>query len=268
LILLVIGYSIFCFFTAPKSDAKVLKNFEESSIVPKLTHEKYNDFDFRKISVYNNDSLPSLVFVHGTIGSLNDFVSYFTDEELQSRYNMIAYDRIGYNYNDKNSTQESIDFERSMLNEVMKNIDKENVVLVGYSYGGPIALSFKEKVKKVVLLAPAIYSEYEVFPWMLNFYKWEITRWLVPKVWQEASKEKLSHQEDLKKHEKNWHNTPNTILGIHGDKDWIVPYENSKKLEKSFDNNQFELVTIQGAGHGLVWSDFENIKKELLKISE
>jgi len=265
-VLFVIAYFAFCFFTAPKSDATVLKKFVESEVIPKISRDNFKGFEFRKIEVKKNNTNPTLVFIHGTIGSLNDFNKYLSDADLQASYNMIAYDRIGYNYKDINNTQESIAFERDLLDYIVKDLDKENLVVFGYSFGGPIALSYKKKVKRVVLLAPAIYSEFEVVPWALNFYKWKLTRWLVPKVWKEASKEKMSHQKDLKKFEKDWNKTPNNIVSIHGDKDWIVPFDNSLMLQNKMNTNQFELITIPEAGHGLLWSEFKKIKKELLNI--
>ena len=66
--------------------------------------------------------MPTIVFVHGTIGSVLDFKSYMTDSLLLAKANMIVYDRIGYNYNDKNDVQESIAFEVGMLEEITKEV--------------------------------------------------------------------------------------------------------------------------------------------------
>ncbi|AUC15597.1 hypothetical protein BTO06_10770 [Tenacibaculum sp. SZ-18] len=266
IIILLVGlYTVFTVFTAPKSDKKVLEVYDSSIVKPLLTIEKYKDFSFRKISIQKDPILPTLVFVHGTIGSLNDFSKYMSDSLLQSKFNMIAYDRIGYNYKDKNSVQESIAFERDMLLDIIKQLDKEKVILVGYSYGGPIVLSVKEKIKKILLLAPAVQSEVEPMPWILNFYKWKATRWLVPSVWKQASKEKLSHRDDLKKFEKEWHLTTNSIVSIHGTSDWIVPYQNSIMLKEQFNPEQFTLLDLEKGNHGLVWSNFDFIKEQLLK---
>ncbi|SNR16900.1 alpha/beta fold hydrolase [Tenacibaculum jejuense] len=267
IILIVVGlYFAFRIFTAPKPDAKILEAYENSLVKPVLTSETYNGFNYRKLSLIVNDSLPTMVFVHGTIGSINDFSKYISDRDLQTKCNMIAYDRIGYNYNDENHVQESINFERNMLKDVISNLPSEKTILVGYSYGGPIALAVKEKVKKIILLAPAVHSSVEPMPWMINFYKWKLTRWLVPRIWKEASKEKLSHKKDLKHFEGDWESTPNKVVSIHGSGDWIVPYENSKLLEDQFPEDQFKLVTIDKANHGLVWSNFETIKNQFLKI--
>ncbi len=263
--LLFIGlYIAFYQFTKGKSDEAVLEELTTEWVLPKLTKEKFRGFDYRKVAIQKDTSLPTIIFVHGTIGSSVDFKSYLTDSLLLEKANMIAYDRIGYNYKDESNVQESIAFEASMLDDIIE--DRTNVILVGYSYGGPIALATKKKVKDIVLLAPAVYSEVEPMPGMLNLYKWKLTRWLVPPVWKQASREKMSHKEDLRKFENTWSQTPNRVLSIHGDADWIVPYENSLFLKEQFDQDRFNLITIEGVSHELVWSRDKLIKQELLKL--
>ncbi|WP_417784735.1 alpha/beta fold hydrolase [Tenacibaculum sp.] len=264
-VLFLVLYYLFWNFSAPKSDIKVLEKFSASLITPLLTYENFKGFKYRKLSIIKDTTLPTLVFVHGTIGSSTDFAKYMKDSALLNKANMISYDRIGYNYQDKNPVQESIAFERDMLKNIVKDIKPNKTILVGYSYGGPIALAIQEKVRKVILLAPAVYSKVEPMPWSLNLYKWKVTRWLVPPIWQEASKEKLSHKQDLQVFENNWKSTANTIVSIHGTNDWIVPFENSLFLKEQFPKNQFELISIPDAGHGFIWSKFDTIKEHLIQ---
>lgn len=257
-------YALFYWFSSPKSDKTVLKEFQEAGVSVKLLHDQFNDFEFRKIEVVKDTTLPTIVFVHGTIGSILDFKKYIAEFTLSNRANIIAYDRVGYNYKDVNPVQESIAFEKEMLAYVAKDIPKEKLILVGYSYGGPIALAYKHKVDKIILIAPAVYSKVEPMPWMLQLYKWNFTRWLIPPIWKQASKEKLTHPSDLKKFEKKWNENPNEIVVIHGNNDRIVPYSNSLYLEKIFPKEQLKLVTLSGANHGLVWSRFDEVKNILI----
>ena len=251
--------------TAPKTDEKVRESFLEYGVLPSITHERYKTFDFRKVTVERDTCLPNIVFVHGTIGSVLDFKKYMTDSILTAKANMIIYDRVGYNYQDKNDVQESITFEVEMLEDILKNLNPKKTIVVGYSYGGPIALASKKNYKKVILLAPAVYSEVEPMPGILNIYKWKLTRWMVPPIWKQASKEKISHPEDLRKFESKWNENPNEVLSIHGDADWIVPYSNSEYLKNIFTQEQFELLTLPDANHDLIWSRFAEIKEILLK---
>lgn len=265
LLLLVVGFYIFFYVaTSPKSDETVLEPYKELGIKAELSYEKFKNFDYRKLSIVRDTTLPTLVFVHGTIGSVRDFERYMKDSLISTKANVLAYDRIGYNYKDKNDVQESIAFEVAMLEDIVKEIPNDNIILVGYSYGGPIALASKQIYKQVVLLAPAVYSKVEPMPAMLNFYKWRLTRGLVPPVWKQASKEKMSHPKDLENFEKTWYTSPSNVVSLHGDQDWIVPFSNSEYLAKQFPKDQFELEVVKEAGHGLIWTHFEEIRNHLL----
>jgi len=264
---LIVLIILFYRFSSPKSDQKVAKEFTELGVDITINHQQFKDFEYRIIASQKeiDTTLPTIVFIHGSIGSAMDFKMYLSDSELNEKANLIAYDRIGYGINQTGNVKESIAFEVKMLEGITKNINIKNTIIVGYSYGGPIALASKKNYKKVVLLAPAVYSKVEPMTWALNIYKWKATRWLLPETWKAASKEKLSHKKDLQNFENNWTSSPSNIISIHGNEDWIVPFGNSEYLKKIFPSKQFELVTLNEAGHGLVWTHFKEIKEEILQ---
>ncbi len=266
-VLLIAIYTLFYNFSSPKSDAKIQELFNEIGAEVFININTFSEFEYRTVAMQKmiDTNKINLVFVHGAIGSAIDFKEYMKDSLMRSKFNMISYDRIGYNFNDATLAQKSLKFEVDLLKDFIKNLNPKKTILVGYSYGGPIVLAIKKEYKKAILLAPAVYSKVEPMPFMLNFYKWKITRWLVPKVWKSASLEKMTHKTELQKFQNNWSTTKSDVLSIHGDNDGIVPYENSLFLQKQFPVKQFELVTIPNAGHSLVWSEFELIKKEILK---
>jgi len=267
LLLFTVLIVIFYRFSTPKSDKYIQKEFTENNHNVFISQKKFKNFDYRVVTTQKeiDTTLPTIVFIHGSIGSALDFKYYLFDAELNKRANLIAYDRIGYGKKNTGNVQESIAFETEMLEDLITNLNKQTTVLVGYSYGGPIALASKNNYKKIVLLAPAVYSKVEPMPWALNFYKWKFTRWMLPSIWKSASKEKLSHQSDLLKFENSWNTNPSKVISIHGNEDWIVPYENSLYLKDKFSPKQFDLVTLDNAGHGLVWSHFKDIKMILLQ---
>jgi len=257
-------YGLFYFFTSPKSDENILSEFDETYLNPKITHHNFKNLKYRKLTIINDTILPTIVFVHGTIGSCVDFIEYMKDSMMYSKANFVSYDRVGYNYDDQNEVQESIAFERDMLQSITKNLPKNKTVVVGYSYGGSIVLADTTRYKKEVLLAPAVFSSKEVMPWLLNFYEWKATRWLIPPIWRQASKEKLSHRKDLRFFEDNWNQNKNDILVVHGDKDDIVPFENATVLATKFPKKKLDLIQVSTAGHGLIWSQYEFIREQLI----
>ena len=257
-------YGLFYFFTSPKSDKKILSEFKDVDLKPRITHHDFNNFKYRKLIIINDTVLPTIFFVHGTIGSCADFIEYIKDSMVYSKANFVSYDRVGYNYDVQNEVQESIAFERDMLQSITKDLPKKKIVVFGYSCGGPIVLADTTRYKKAVLLAPAVFSSKEVMPLLLSFYKWRATRWLIPPIWKQASKKKLSHQKDLSVFEKNWSQNKNDILVVHGDKDKIVPFDNATFLKTKFPKEKFDLVQVRTAGHGLIWSKYEFILEQLI----
>ncbi|OIQ37725.1 MAG: hypothetical protein BM563_07910 [Bacteroidetes bacterium MedPE-SWsnd-G1] len=256
-------------FFQPKSSEEILSDFKESS---KEVYISNKDIDGKTIRVlasqFEIDTLkPTVVFVHGSPGSGMDFKKYLQDSELSKKANLITYDRVGYNFG-SNDELLPIRSEVQILEQLISELSASKTIIVGYSYGGPIALGVKSEYKEVILCAPAAIAEVEPMFWFLNFYKWRATRWLVPEMLQTASKEKLSHANDLRSMEQNWGANPSNIKTIHGDKDWIVPYENALKLQQIFPKDQFELKTLDGASHDLIWSRYEEVKEELLKSIE
>ena len=257
---------LFYWFSTPKSDIKISKEFSNAGSTVFISHPHFKQFEYRILASQKviDTVLPTIVFVHGSIGSALDFKKYLTDTDLKRKANLIAYDRIGYGIFQTGNVQASIGFETDMLTDLIKKLNLHKLILVGYSYGGPIVLAYKNPIEKIVLLAPEVYAEVEPMPWAVHLYEWKLTRWLLPKIWQAASKEKLTHREDLENFEKHWTDNPNQIVCIQGNDDWIVPYENSIFLQKIFPPKQFKLVTLNGVGHALVWTRFTDIKKELL----
>ena len=268
LLLAVISFILIQFyrFSIPKTDVAIFKEFKKNNVSVFIEKKEFKSFAYRVLSTQKvmDTTKPTIVFIHGSIGSALDFKKYMLDSVLRKKANLISYDRVGYGIYQTGEVQQSIAFEKEMLEDLTKNINPENVILVGYSYGGPIALASKKKYKKIVLLAPAIYSSAEKMPWLINFYKWKVTRWMLPKTWQSASKEKLTHKKDLHKFEETWNDNPSTIICVQGDDDWVVPYENSLLLQKQFPQKNNNLVPLKNAGHGLVWTNFKDIKQILI----
>jgi len=251
----------------PKSDTKVLEKLNNTHHKPYVFNNTYKEFNYRVVAMQAaiDTTLPTLVFVHGSPGSTLDYSRYFKDSLLNSKANLITYDRVGYGPKNNGKVQGSIAFELEILHDVIKNIPPEKIILIGYSYGGPVILASPKNYKYKVSLASSVDGTLEPMFWMLNFYKWKMTRPLLPGMLKAAAKEKYSHLTDLPNYENKWNISPSPIINIQGDKDWIVPYENSMYLQRKIDDDKFSMVTIDGGGHELIWSDFNLIKKEILK---
>lgn len=268
LIILLIGILIAAHvFLKPESDGQLLKRLDNPHSKAHIIHRVYQGFPYREIAMQQviDTTLPTLVFVNGSPGSVLDFKRYFKDSLLNAKANILGYERIGYGPDNSGEAQGSIAFELGLLQNVTRGIPAKKIVLIGYSYGATIVMAAPAAYKHKISLAAAVDPKAEpMFP-ALKFYDWKLTRWLLPKKMQAAAKEKYSHLTDLPQYKDKWNLSPSPVLDIQGNKDWIVPYENSLYLKSKIDPGKFTLITIKGVGHELIWTDFKLIRNEILR---
>src|SRR5215213_8194872 len=74
------------------SNKSVEKQFKDKKLKPEFLTYKVNgrEMYFTKIG---NDTLPMVLFVHGSPGSWNAFIKYFEDNDLTSRACLVSVDR-------------------------------------------------------------------------------------------------------------------------------------------------------------------------------
>ncbi|MUP44577.1 alpha/beta hydrolase [Gramella sp. BOM4] len=99
----------------------------------------------------------SLLFVHGLSSTLESWQHNI--EALKDEFHCIAIDLPGYGKSSRNKTDYSLKEYAGMIQEFVQKKGLENVILVGHSMGGQIAmhtvLEYPELFEKLVLVAPA-----------------------------------------------------------------------------------------------------------------
>ncbi len=134
-------------------------------------------------------------------------------------------------------------------------IDKENIATMGWSAGGHLALLLAVSSDNKELNKGGLYKEQNTdVQCVVNIFG-------VPdiRIWGGGSKGAFINS--MKKDPNPWNlSSPITqitketppIITIHGDKDFVVPYKESEKLDKELKAKGVEhvFVTVPGAGHG------------------
>lgn len=271
LFIIIVGVTIlFNRFFSPLTDSDIEEEFKSDSVQVFIEHLEYKEKKVRVIKMQEtiDSTLATLIFVHGSPGSSMDFKRYLGDKELNLVTNVLAYDRVGYGAFDQGEILQSLEEEVEVMHRVIESVESNNIILIGYSYGGTTVMASAKDVEKKIILAAAVKGDLEPMFWALNLYKWNFTRPMVPKVFQAASEEKFRHLDELTEFENRWNQSSANVISIHGDSDKIVPYENSLFLKKIIDPEKYELVTLKKGTHSLIWTNFDFIKKELLKVIE
>lgn len=144
-----------------------------SSRIPGLQSMDDLEYNFptQKIELSNNTTLAyveqgsgdqTLIFIHG----LGSYLPAWNKNipELSQHYRCIAIDLPGYGKSSKGNYEFSMTYYAQIIKELVEKKNLKNVVLVGHSMGGQIALTaalqYPEMVDKLVLIAPAGFEEF------------------------------------------------------------------------------------------------------------
>lgn len=119
--------------------------------------EKYIDLKGVTVRVYDNEKqeAPTLVFLHGFTGTLYSWKSVW--QKLQSTYRIIALDLVGHGETTAPENVElyTMEHQIALLEELFGYLKLQQIILVGYSMGGRIALSYalayEERLQALVL---------------------------------------------------------------------------------------------------------------------
>jgi len=256
--------------TMRDSDKKIIKKFKKIGQTPKIYHDTFEGKPIRWIADKTFDkTLPTVIFVHGAPGSLDNYYKHLQDSDLQKKANLISVDRLGYGYSNFGKAEVSLAKQAKMIEFIASKYQENKIVLVGWSYGGPIIGKMamdNPNYAHIIMIAPAVSPKDEKYFWFGNFAKWKTTRWLSPKAFQVAEDEKLAHAQELKKIENDWQKIKTPITYYHGNKDGLVPYENMKFLQSKMDTSLLKCVTIDKGSHFIIFKNYELIKKDLISI--
>ena len=247
------------------------------------------------------ENRPTLVFVHGLSGSSSAWLPY--EKFFGDKYNVLSFDLRGHgkSLKYKNWNDYLIEKLTEELNELIIHLAVNKFVLISHSFGTFIAFEFlkkyQDKVSSAIFLSPGLQVSkrklailvkpllwfYRALANLLPFlskpgrhidylkYKntgdWNIRRMfadigntgLRPYLYGILQLYENDFEVILKK-------IKIPVLIIHGEKDTIIPAENSEIISEKIKNS--ELVFLSGAGHILVLNNFPEVSAEISKFLE
>jgi len=236
---------------------------------------QYKTYEINGRSVFyasiGNDTLPMVLFIHGAPGSWSDYVKYFGDSSLVSRSHLVALDRPGYGKSGAGQYVTSIEEQAQMIRPLLElTRAKQPAILVGHSFGGPIAarlaMDYPDQVKALVLLAPAIDPDNEKQFAINKLAGLKVIQWIMPKMFMTAYKEKMSHPEELRKMSGDWNKIKAPTVYMFGEKDMIVPPVNAQYARQKVTAAPFELIDFPDENHFIPWTQQDSVTKIILRL--
>jgi pimeloyl-ACP methyl ester carboxylesterase len=218
------------------------------------------------------DTLPTIVFIHGSPGSWSAFDRYMKDSVLLSRFRMISVDRPGFGDSDFGKAQH-LEIQSKIISKLFTHWENNRkVYLVGHSLGGPLLIQLNAdnpgRFSGLVLISASVDPKEEPKELWRHVADVPVVRFLVPGAFRPSNRELKYFKKDIYTIEDKYDSVRCDVFIIHGTKDQFVPYENVAYAERKLVNAaSVETTTIPDANHFIPWTKYEEIRDVLIHMN-
>jgi pimeloyl-ACP methyl ester carboxylesterase len=256
--------------TMRTADGEMKKKFQEQGVELRTATQEVNGHHIH-YAVTGNDTMPTIIFIHGTPGSWEAFAGYLKDSALLQHYRMVSIDRPGFGYSDFGEPWH-LQPQSDMMGPVLQKFKNgKPIFLTGHSLGGPMVVKLAADnpllFSAVVIISgsidPAEEKPEKWRPWLFN----TPLNLLVPGAMRQSNKEIWYFKKDLVGLKNDFEKIHCPVLFIHGLKDTWVPPGNVTYGKKMLVNAAAisELLFPDG-NHFIPWTKFGEIKEALLNL--
>jgi pimeloyl-ACP methyl ester carboxylesterase len=214
-------------------------------------------------------ALWQIVFIHGTPASAAVFGEQFKHPFPQA--NLVALDRPGFGLSTPGRPKPNLDDQANALEALLSKTAPRNIILVGHSYGAPIALlaalKFTNQVAGVVLVGGSVDPAQERTYVIQRIADWPVFSWVVPRPLRQCNRELLTLRKDLEVLQPRLKALGVPVVMVHGGRDRQVPIENVNYLKRQLANagkgNLFSQIVKPGFNHFIPWEHPETVSAAL-----
>ena len=252
------------------NDKKAQRVFNDKN-VPLQIFDTAIDGRHIHYSMTGSDTLPSLVFIHGSPGSWFDYMKYMWDEDMRKKYRIVSFDRPGFGFSDFGKAMHLQEQCKLLLPVLQSLKNNQPLILCGHSYGGPIvaklAADAPSLFKTIVIISGSLDPELEKKEKWRHIMNKKPLSWFLPGAYYQSNVELLYLKKDLVPLADDLHKIISDVVFVHGDKDTWVPIGNIAYCKKRMLNaSSIKIDTLKGAKHPIPWKNMEKLKKILLEL--
>jgi pimeloyl-ACP methyl ester carboxylesterase len=254
------------------SDDKAIRDFAKKGLELKTNYIKVNGRDIHYVMV-GNDSLPTLVFLHGSPSAWTSFSSYLEDPALLFHYRMVSVDRPGFGYSDFGEALPMEDQAMLILPLFNAISNGKPLYLAGHSLGGPLCIKLAadapELFKGIMLISGSVAPDLEpTEKWRFVMDNFPLDMFL-PGSFRPSNKELVYFKKDVIELSKDFSKIICNVYLVHGDKDtWVPPGNVDYARSKLINAAKVKTLMLPGGTHFIPWTKKKEIVNELIKMAE
>jgi pimeloyl-ACP methyl ester carboxylesterase len=250
------------------SDKQVNAYFADSPVKPAFAYIKVGSRTMH-VAAIGADTLPMVVFVHGSPGSWDAFIGFFRDSLLCQRARIVSVDRPGFGKSDLGKPERDLGVQAAALVPVLQmNRSASRPILVGHSLGGPLvarmAMDYPGLVGGLILVAPSVDPALEPREWYRKAGNFFLIRPLLPVELDVSNQEILPLRQELERMLPRWSTLQIPITVIQGEADKLVPAGNAVFVARQAVNAVVQVVLIPGMNHFIPWKRPDLIREAIL----
>jgi pimeloyl-ACP methyl ester carboxylesterase len=260
------------YFQFRKSDEELREIFTERGIIGTIGYYESHGRQLRYASV-GEDSLPSLLLLHGSPGSMSYYSGRYADSLIRLNFKVFAVDRPGYGYSGFGEPEPSIQKQAEMIRPILDSIHKAKhpIIIVAGSYGASIAcriaMDHPELVDGLVLTGPSLGPGLEKMFWFTPTIEHPFIRWFIPRIFKSANTEKMHHKAELEKMLPYWDRIRVPVAYLQGVKDNIVDTANAGFARKHLVNVPYlDIRFVEGREHRLAQYEWPAIRQSIMNV--
>jgi len=251
-------------FAMRTTDVGWAKKLQENSqsIAPQfLDIDDKNGRSIHAVAICASDTLPLVVFVHGSPGSSDACLDYLCDTALAQKARLVAIDRPGFGFTEGFGKPEpSLEAQADAVHAIVNHLSPhQKVVLVGHSLGGAVivrfAMDFPEQTAGLLIVAGSVDPAQEGHPWWETVVDGPPVKWLVPKSFWTSNAEIIPLEKELEKMLPLWPRITCPVSIIHAVNDGLVPVANVDFAQNMLVNcPDLKREVLPEGGHFIFWS--------------
>ena len=235
------------------------------------------DFSGRRLHYYELDQTNvewNIVFIHGTPATAAIFAEQF--RHPFPRANIIALDRPGFGTSGPPPRRPDLEDQARAVGALLSANNHQRTILVGHSYGGPVALLaaliYTNQVAGVVLIGGSVDPAQEHVYVIQRIADWPVVSWLLPHALRQCNRELLTLRGDLVRLQPQIAGLSAPVVMLHGTKDRLVPVENVAYLQAQLaaagKTNLFEPLVFADYNHFIPWEHPDAVEAALRKLAD
>jgi pimeloyl-ACP methyl ester carboxylesterase len=206
-----------------------------------------------------------VVFVHGSPGMAEEWAAFLADVP-GTRYNL-AVDRPGFGESGEEA-EVDLKAQAKAVEPLLTTASGDGVVVVGYSYGGAVALrlaaDYPDKVAGLLLIASAADPTREEVHPLQELAAVDFFEALLPRELANANAELLALRPELEELAESLGKIDVPVTVVQGLSDTLVPPENATYLQSMLPlASPMRVILVEDADHFLPWTHPDLLKAAL-----